>query len=912
MIATSRATGAARPSPPAPGVRARLERPAAAAIARRAGWPLAVYAGFAAGVLAVTWPLVLDPATLWPPHHDSRVFTWVMASIGRRLLRDPRALFHGNAFYPFGDSLAFTEVLLPPSLLGLPGFRWGKPVLTYNLLLLALWPLNGLAMTLVARALTGSRTAGLVAGTVFCLSPYFTTYYLEFQMLLAAAIPVVLWAWLRWLETARDRWLALALGGLAVQALTSWYYAVILALGLVTVTAAALALRWRGWAWRRRLAPLALGLAALGGLLLPFAAPYFAVHRELAYERTLGETAGHYADVLSFLEPSERSLFYRYSLTGHIAETAPFVGFTTLALAVVAVGRLRPGGPRTPGVARLWRGLLAALAGALGGAAWLATRAHPVARAKLGHASIVHLRPGTLLDVAVLLGIALLVLEGWTSRRNPERRLGADGWVRCLVLLAGVSAVLALGPIIHLARREIGAGPYLGLYHVLLPLHVIRVTTRFAVLTVAALALLAAFGVRAMQWALGDWPRLSRVVQAGIFVALATEYAVQPAVYRPAGMAPRPVDVALRADPDEVAVLEWPINVANDDADAMVHSLFHGKLLVNGLSGVIPPHLGHLSDLLSRVTNPFPSDEAQAALRRLYPLRYLVVRTSRDPEWAALAAHPPPLLRLVGHFRREDLYRVEPLPERGTWIERWVSYDFLRRHPVLRLAVRPLDEPPGLRDVAVELVVDGAPVRRFGLAGPVTGRLTLPPPRLAVVPTTIALVHRYALAPGVRDARFTIGNTGVLSPGDLRIVSMGPGHGHRSSIRLNGAELLPAGGDPCMLVAIDDTGAGRRPDRCREDALARWLAVLPPGTIVAGVARDPDRLGPAVLRALGALGGRPAGGAAAGPYAVVGVTGARAGSAREAYGADRADIVIGRADAPAGFELTEFELLPGP
>jgi hypothetical protein len=99
-----------------------------------------MYGVFAVGVVAVTWPLAASPATLWPPHHDARVFTWVMTSMARRLITEPLTLFHGNAFYPSGESLAYTELLLPPSLLGLPGFLWGDPILTYNLLLLGLWP----------------------------------------------------------------------------------------------------------------------------------------------------------------------------------------------------------------------------------------------------------------------------------------------------------------------------------------------------------------------------------------------------------------------------------------------------------------------------------------------------------------------------------------------------------------------------------------------------------------------------------------------------------------------------------------------------------------------------------------------------------------------------------------------------
>ena len=165
----------------------------AAAPATPLGWRAALiaYASYVAWVMLVTWPLAWHPASIWAAHTDPPLFTWVMASMARWLVAGPRALFDGNAFYPYGESLAFSEPLLLPALLGLPGFVWGNPVLTYNLLILLLWPVNGLAMAWVACELTASRRAAWLAGAVFSLSPYFVTYHLEFNMLPAAPVNVI-------------------------------------------------------------------------------------------------------------------------------------------------------------------------------------------------------------------------------------------------------------------------------------------------------------------------------------------------------------------------------------------------------------------------------------------------------------------------------------------------------------------------------------------------------------------------------------------------------------------------------------------------------------------------------------------------------------------------------------------------
>jgi hypothetical protein len=869
--------------------------------------------------MAATWPLILHPATLWPRHHDARVFTWVMASIARRLLTHPLALFDANIFYPYGGSLAFTELLFPPSLLGLPGFLWGDPVLTYNLLLLGLWPLNGLAMAWVAHQVTGSRAGAWLAGAVFCLSPYFTGYYLEFQMLLAALLPVVMLAWVRWLETHEVRWLVLVLGGLSVQGLTTWYYAIILGLGLVVLGLGFLCLRWRGWRWRRMIGSLLVGGLAVTAVLLPFALPYWAVHRELGYERSVEETAQHSADLLTFVEAGPRSLLYRgFSPTRHIAETSAFVGVSVLALAVAGLGWLRRDAPAPAPAAALARVLCAALL--LSVVAVVACIVFSPLKVRLGPLKV-SLRPQGGLQVALALGCVLLLVRGWAaSRLGDARRLGEGDWVRLLLLLTGVFALLALGPVIRVAWRPVGTGPYAGLYDALLPLHVIRVASRFAIVSTAGLALLAAFGLSLIGARLRTRPGRRRLVVAAVFLALGMEYAVAPAPYEAVAWAPRPVDTRLRSDPDDVAVLEWPINVRRTDADAMVSSLAHGKRLINGVSGVLPNEVPRLSRLWTLPGPPFPVPEALAETRRIYPLRYLVVRfCGMTPDWRgqwrALRDNPPPELRFLGSFGEDDLYEIVALPEQGVRFERRVSRDFLLAHPVLSVSLRPRTPGPGL-DEWVDVEVNGRLIQRVSVPSPSTARLRLSPPFHRIAPNVVTLSYGYRRLPSGLDERHRIGATGVLAPGDLRVVSRGQLHGRHSSIRLNGVELSP-NHRGYNLVALDPAGGllgAAWFDTFFEDTaaerLAAWVRALPRGTIVAGSVKDEasGRLTQAAVQALGGLG--VAGdlrGRFREAHAFVGVQGAPPGSALEALGPRPLELLLGYVEH---VELTGFALTP--
>jgi hypothetical protein len=887
---------------------------------------LLAYATYVVGVAVATWPLIRSPGNRWPYHHDPALFTWVMASTARRMLHAPGFFFDANTFYPHGLTYAFGEILLVPTLLGFPGWVAGNPILTYNLLLLLLWPVNGVAMAWAAHELTGSRTAAWLAGAVFCLSPYFTEYYLEFNMLPAAAVPVAIVAWIRWLERQSARWLAVALAAFAIQALTSWYYAIILGLGLVTLTLGFCLMRWREWNLRRDLVLLLVGGAVVGAILAPLAWPYWVVHREFGYERSLPDTEAHYADLLSFVEPGARSRFFPFDWTGHVPETSPFVGYTALLLAGVAIWRTAREPVPEDGPRWLRRGGLALLGVAIAALGVLGSLRHHTYHL---HVATLRLRPGATLDLVLVAGLVVFAARGWAHwRRRAPRDLSRGDWVRLLALLVAMSIVFAVGPTVHVARRIIGAGPYIGLYHVLLPLHVIRITVRFGILAVAGLGLMAALGWAWLAERLRGRTVARHGLAAAIVAALLLEYAVFPV--RLARIEPRPVDAVLRADPDDVAVVEWPVAAAGTSTEAMFRSLFHGKRVVNGYSGFRPPVLRDLATYFGEPGSSFPDVEAQEALRRMYALRYVVVRLGSPdfeemwrPTWLALRHAPPPALRFLGTYGTDDLYQVVSLPERRRHVERLMPRDMLVRHPFLRLVVAPLTEDAALEQ-AVEVRLDGLLLRRLPLSGRVTAEIPLDSMVRRAAPNVISLDYVYTAPPGWRDPDlYRIGRTGATAPGDLYVSSMGQIHGQgRSILQLNGRDVgPPRRSRGYNLVALSLAGAlepGSFDTFGEADAsaqLAAWVDRLPPGTIVMGAVSDEasTELGGDAVAALGTLGVQTdMRGRFRESHAFVGVKGAPRGTALEASGPDPVELRVGSPDDPAGFALTEFTLVDAP
>jgi hypothetical protein len=524
-----------------------------------------------------------------------------------------------------------------------------------------------------------------------------------------------------------------------------------------------------------------------------------------------------------------------------------------------------------------------------------------------------------------LLGCLLLrdALAGWRRRRAGlgERRLTEGEWVSSLAVMGLAAWLLSLGPIVTVAGQRVGPGLYAWLHPYVLPLRAIRGTTRFGLLVLLVVALLAGLGVAWLWTRLGG--RRRKLVLGAVLAALLLDYVHARHQYEWIGDWTRPVDAILRADPDDVAVLEWPFGRRYTDVDAMLRSVGHGKRVVNGFAGFVLGFHRELSGLLAESRPQFASPAAQAALRQIYPLRYLLVRDPAHhwpdrPRGAPLADQSDGFLRFRGSYGPDDLYEIVTLPERGHVLERWAPYDLVVRRPVLRVRIQPLRTEPGV-DQWVIITLNGAPVARSPLAAGVSLSATLVPPFHRTAPNVIELEHDYRRGPLARGPAHGIGATGVTSPVDLAVVSGGQPHGDVASIRIGMGEVSPnRRGYNLVALGPDGDLRGRMAfdtlaDPAASGRLATWVQALPDGTIVAGAVKDEasGRLGPEAVQAFRTLG---VAGDLRGRYreshAFVGVKGAPAGSALEALGPRRLEVRVGEPEAGFGFELTAFALEP--
>lgn len=291
-----------------------------------------VTAGFAALTIAMTYPQIRFMASRMGEHYDTLFSVWRLAWIAHQLPRDPLHLFDANIFYPRLHTLAYSDGVLLPGVLGAPLVWLGfSPVLAHNALLLLSFLASGVAMYVLCRDFTGSAVAAWVGGVVFAFQPYRFGHYPQLELLWGWPIPVALWALNRVLATGSIRdgvWLGTAV---TVQAFSCLYYAVFLVTALIVLLAVQLV--------GRRLVDMARvigpGLAACvvaTVIILPYVLPYIqmgATRSEQEVENWSPTLANYFAALPGHWLYG-RAMGSRASL-----ESVMFPGVAAIALALI-------------------------------------------------------------------------------------------------------------------------------------------------------------------------------------------------------------------------------------------------------------------------------------------------------------------------------------------------------------------------------------------------------------------------------------------------------------------------------------------------------------------------------------------------------------------------------------------------
>jgi hypothetical protein len=289
---------------------------------------------FAALAVAHTWPLATAPPELsGNDNADTVLNEWTIAWDAHQLPRDPLHLFDANIFYPDRNTLAYSEHLFVPAMMGAPLLELGaSPVLTYNLLLLAGLTLTGWSMSLVIWHWTGDWAAAVVSGVIVAFNAHTLTRLPHLQAQHAEFLPLALFAFDRLLVAPRLGTAILLAVWVVLQGLSSYY---LLVFTLVALAAGGAVRPDEWWGSRSRaLAPQLLSAAVVAGVLL---APFLLPYQRLGIIRPLDEAARFSATWRNYLSTPARVHYGTWSANWFGGSAALFPGVTALLFSANAL-----------------------------------------------------------------------------------------------------------------------------------------------------------------------------------------------------------------------------------------------------------------------------------------------------------------------------------------------------------------------------------------------------------------------------------------------------------------------------------------------------------------------------------------------------------------------------------------------
>ena len=276
---------------------------------RRAVQWLAVTGLFALLTVAMTWPQALYLGSRATPHQDVYFNMWRLRWFAHAMVTPSARLFDGNIFHPERRTLAYSDAMIVEGVVAAPLLWAGvKPVLVHNLLLLGAIAASGIAMAALARYLTGSLGAGVLAGVVFAFAPYRFEHIMHMELQWTMWMPLAFLALHRTFDTGEWKY-GLGTGGcIALQMLSSIYYGIFLA-SLVAVGALLLIAKDRKVALSRVVLPLAAGAVLAAAVSAAYAAPYLQVRTRVG-ERSGEEVAAFSARAKNYLAATPSNWLY--------------------------------------------------------------------------------------------------------------------------------------------------------------------------------------------------------------------------------------------------------------------------------------------------------------------------------------------------------------------------------------------------------------------------------------------------------------------------------------------------------------------------------------------------------------------------------------------------------------------------
>ncbi len=295
-------------------------------------------------VTYITYPLLFNLNTLITGFGDELLIAWIHNWVVHALFKDPLNIFNANIYYPFKNSLAYSDFFIVTSILGyIPYSIFREPVVFINFTIISSLIFLGFSVYCLSYYVVKNKIASFLSGFLIIFSPAVLDKFVHIQILAIAFVPLSILFFLKFLETKRRRFLIISMICFVLQTINSFMPGYFIAFSLVIILITfRLQNRKKLKIFLTKSNLLIVFLSIL--LIIPVAIPYFSVSKEFNYVRDIRDTihlalqpedyfnTNHYSRLEPFL-----SLIQSKTPQNATEYKSGFIGFVFTLLAVIAI-----------------------------------------------------------------------------------------------------------------------------------------------------------------------------------------------------------------------------------------------------------------------------------------------------------------------------------------------------------------------------------------------------------------------------------------------------------------------------------------------------------------------------------------------------------------------------------------------
>src|SRR3990172_8998058 len=127
---------------------------------------------FLVSAIYITYPLIFHLSEYVTGYGDEFLIAFIQNHVINSISTSPLNLFSGNIFYPYQNSMVYSDIFLTSSLLSaIPVYLFKEPITAVNFTLISSLVLLGFSVFLLSYSLTKNFLASLLSGLLVVFSP---------------------------------------------------------------------------------------------------------------------------------------------------------------------------------------------------------------------------------------------------------------------------------------------------------------------------------------------------------------------------------------------------------------------------------------------------------------------------------------------------------------------------------------------------------------------------------------------------------------------------------------------------------------------------------------------------------------------------------------------------------------------